>query len=302
MDLRHLEYFVAVAEELSFTAAARRLHVVQSAVSAGVRVLERELGVELFSRGGRQVGLTGAGTSLLPDARGVLAAAQGVRDLVADLQDGLRGSLRIATDGFVPVPVLDLAELFARFHATHPRVTLSLEASPGGVDALASSILNGRIDVGIATCQWTARDGISVTRIAAVPLVLVCHPGHRLASETRLALAQLTHEPFVDFPLGTGIRTTVDHAFAADAVDRLTLFEVPETATAVELVRRGLGVAIVTAEPAEALRGLHQVPVDNASLAIDVCVLAASRPNGAARALVAEVAGRLEADFLNSVT
>lgn len=72
-------------------------------------------------------------------------------------------------------------------------------------------------------------------------------------------------------------------------------------ATAVELVRRGLGVTVVAAEPAEALRGLHQVPVGSASLVVDVCVLAASRPSAAARALVAEVAGRVGVGFPNSV-
>src|ERR1700691_2603506 len=93
MELRHLEYFVAVAEELSFTRASRRLHVVQSGVSSSIQGLERELGVVLFDRERHRVTLTDAGRALLPEARTTLAAAQAAAEAVAEAAAGLRGSL-----------------------------------------------------------------------------------------------------------------------------------------------------------------------------------------------------------------
>ena len=96
MELRHLEYFVAVAEELSFTRASRRLHVVQSGVSSAIQGLERELGAALFDRDRHRVTLTEAGQALLPEARATLAAAQAAADAVAEATAGLRGTLSSA--------------------------------------------------------------------------------------------------------------------------------------------------------------------------------------------------------------
>jgi DNA-binding transcriptional LysR family regulator len=84
MELRHLEYFVAVAEELSFTRASRRLHVVQSGVSSAIQSLERDLGAALFDRDRHRVELTDAGQALLPPARATLAAAEAAREVVAE--------------------------------------------------------------------------------------------------------------------------------------------------------------------------------------------------------------------------
>src|SRR5882757_8635251 len=92
MELRHLEYFVAVAEELSFTRASERLRVVQSAVSAAIRVLERELGATLFERSSQRVMLTAAGDSLLPEARNTLDAARAAREAVQLSAGELRGT------------------------------------------------------------------------------------------------------------------------------------------------------------------------------------------------------------------
>ena len=109
MELRHLEYFVAVAEELSFTRASGRLHVVQSGVSSAIRALEHELDVVLFDRDRHRVALTDAGRVLLPEARATLAAAQAARDAIHEARAGLRGTLTIGTmqsTGRLDLPVL----------------------------------------------------------------------------------------------------------------------------------------------------------------------------------------------------
>ncbi len=97
MELRHLAMFVAVAEEGSFTRTAGRVHVVQAAVSASVRGVERELGVELFHRTTHRVELSDAGSALLPEARRTLAAAAIAREVVDEVSGGLRGTVRLGT-------------------------------------------------------------------------------------------------------------------------------------------------------------------------------------------------------------
>ena len=95
MDLKQLEYFVAVAEELNFTRAAERLYAVQSTVSSGIRSLETELKATLFDRSTRQVSLSAAGRAFLPEARAALAALERARESVQEVSGGLRGSVRI---------------------------------------------------------------------------------------------------------------------------------------------------------------------------------------------------------------
>src|SRR5262249_9884044 len=118
VELRHLEYFVAVAEELSFTRASRRLHVVQSGVSSAIQGLERDLGAALFDRDRHKVTLTEAGRALLPEARATLAAAQAAADAVAEATAGLRGTLSIGT--MTSTGPIDLPALLGRFHEQHP--------------------------------------------------------------------------------------------------------------------------------------------------------------------------------------
>src|SRR5215831_18027268 len=131
VELRHLEYFVAVAEELSFTRASRRLHVVQSGVSSAIQGLERELGATLFDRNRHRVTLTEAGLALLPEARATLAAAQAAADAVA----GLRGTLSIGT--MISTGSIDVPALLGRFREQHPAVLVRLRVMPGGSADLA---------------------------------------------------------------------------------------------------------------------------------------------------------------------
>ncbi|MFG2357299.1 LysR family transcriptional regulator [Streptomyces sp. NPDC048521] len=120
VELRQLEHFIAVAEELGFTRAARRLHVVQSGVSAAIRSLERDLGGALFERTSQQVRLTGAGAALLPEARATLHAAQAAQDAVRAAQDTLRGTVNVGA--MASVEVVDLPALLGQLHARHPAI------------------------------------------------------------------------------------------------------------------------------------------------------------------------------------
>src|ERR1700710_444100 len=129
MELRQLATFIAVAEEASFTRAADRLHVVQSAVSAGVRKLERELDARLFDRSTHRVELTDSGRALLPEARATLAAAQAAQDAVDEARGGLRGTIVLGTMQAQGMRAINLTQILIRFRAAHPGVEVNIRHS-----------------------------------------------------------------------------------------------------------------------------------------------------------------------------
>ena len=252
MELRHLEYFVAVAEELSFTRASRRLHVVQSGVSSAIQRLERELGAALFDRDRHRVTLTEAGQALLPEARATLAAAQAAADAVAETTAGLRGTLSVGT--MISTGPVDVPALLARFHEQHPGVLVRLRALPGGSADLAREVASGGLDLALLSLPGDPPAGLDGAAAGARadgadlrPEPPAGRPGHRAAPRASAG------ETFVDFPVGWGTRAIVDRAFAAAGIDRQVSFEVADYATAAALVGNGLGVAFVPASAAPEL-------------------------------------------------
>ena len=300
MELRHLEYFVAVAEELSFTRASRRLHVVQSGVSSAIQGLERELGAALFDRDRHRVTLTEAGRALLPEARATLAAAQAAADAVAETTAGLRGALSIGT--MISTGPVGLPVLLGRFHEQHPGVLVKLRVMPGGSAELAREVISGGLDLALLSLPGEAPAGLAVRPLAEEPLALICAAKHPLASVESVPLETLAEEAFIDFPVGWGTRAVVDRAFAAAGIDRQVSFEVADYATAAGLVGNGLGVAFVPASAAASLTellppgqaGIARVRVDAAlDWRILVATAATRRASAAARAFLAELlAGR----------
>jgi DNA-binding transcriptional LysR family regulator len=286
MELRHLVYFVTVAEERNFSRAAERLRVVQSGVSAAIRSLERELGTQLFDRSSQRVALTDAGTALLPEARATLDAAQAARDAVDEVRGGLRGTLRIGT--LISVPFVDLPGLLGQFRAEHPAVDLRLRAAPTGSAGLARSLLDGELDVAFVSLAGRPPPGLSVRVLVAEPIVAVLPVGHRLAERAAVTLADLADEPFVDSPPGYGNRTEVDRGFAAAGLRRRVALEVADIATVAQYVRNGLGVALLPGFSVQSAAGLRMLPVSGARLrwTFGVATGSARRPSAAVRALL----------------
>jgi len=142
MELRHLRYFVAVAETLSFSAAARRLRLAQPPLSAQIRALEDELGVKLFARSSRGVKLSEAGRTLLPSARETLDSARRTADSARQIATGETGTLRLGL--IPPAATPTLAATLARFHAAHPGVRLTVRLADGA--ALAHQLEAGLLD------------------------------------------------------------------------------------------------------------------------------------------------------------
>jgi DNA-binding transcriptional LysR family regulator len=275
MELRHLEHFVAVAEERNFTRAARRLHLVQSALSVSVRSLERELGAPLFERTTREVRLTDAGRVLLPEARRTLDAAASARAAVLDAQAGLRGALRLGM--MQVIRLIDVGAMIARFHRERPLVDIQPVTAPGGSAELISDVRRGVLDAAFVAVSAPEQPGLTSTTLATEPVMLACLPEHPLASRAAVAVGELADEPLVDFARGWGTRTVTDHLFAMAGVERPGGIEVSDGSVHAALVRAGLGLAVLP-ESLIADAGLTAVPLRPAVTFSVAFVVSAERP------------------------
>ncbi|MDP9863337.1 MULTISPECIES: LysR family transcriptional regulator [Streptosporangium] len=189
MELRQLEYFLAVAEEGGFSRAAERLNIVQSAVSQQIRRLERELGLPLFDRSTRHVQLSSAGERLLPEARAVLAAADRTRQVAAEIVAGADGILRL---GAVHGPGDRLYRTLAELAAIAPGLQVRLRNAPLA-DRLAA-VRSGGLDAALVRAL-TSAPGLRLIRVWSDPLYVALPAAHPLADEPLLRLEQLAHLP-----------------------------------------------------------------------------------------------------------
>ncbi|MER9063921.1 LysR substrate-binding domain-containing protein [Mesorhizobium sp. M0435] len=269
MELRQLQHFVAVAEENHFTRAAQRVNIVQSALSVSIRALEEELGAQLFIRSTRQVRLTTTGRVFLDKARAALEAVREARDTVAAIRGLDRGTLTIGTVQSLPA-FLDLPSLLARFHAQHPGIEVRL--CQGSSTHLLEKIRSGRIDLAFLPL-FEPPVGIATTMIACESLVMICALNHALADCGEASLSALKDDPFVDFEPDWGTRKLVDRAFLEVGIERRTVFEVSDLETLLELVARGLGIALVPEAIAEARRSTLSInPIAQTELCWELVV------------------------------
>ncbi|MDI3291304.1 LysR family transcriptional regulator [Polyangium sp. 15x6] len=242
MELRHLRYFLTVAEEKHFGRAARRLRMTQPPLSRQIQELEAELGFPLFDRARRRVELTPAGVVFLGRIRGLLEAL----DLA--VHEARRASVgeigRVAVSYISSLAYSGITDLLRAFHERFPKVEIALrEMSPQAqIDALKEGsidvgLLRGRVDDASLAFACVARD----------PLVAVLPAGHRLAEHKRIQLGMLAHEPFVIFPRQRS-PAFFDQimAFCRDAsfTPRIVQ-EAPQLDDIVSLVAAGFGLAIM---------------------------------------------------------
>lgn len=252
MELRQLQYFVAAAKAEHFTRAARHLNIVQSALSSSVRALEEELGAQLFVRTTRKVRLTAAGRTLLDKAEIVLGAARDAQEAVAAITQARAGKLRIGTVQGLPA-FLDLPTLLARFHQRHPQIEVRL--IQGGSAHLLEKVRSGILDLAVLPMFEPTPD-IATTMIACEDLVVVCAQEHPLKPGVAISIKDLSPYAFVDFESDWGTRKLIDEAFFDAGIERRIAFEVSDLSTLLDLVERGLGIALVP-ESVAANRGLR---------------------------------------------
>ena len=247
MELRQLTYAVAVAETGSFTRAAHRCFVVQSALSHQIARLEGELGTRLFERTSRQVRVTAAGEAFLGPAREALAAIERARGEVAAAGSEIRGRLSIGT--ITPLTAVDLPDLLAAYRDRHPAVHVTLRARL--VRDLLQEVREHACDLAfVDTRPEGPPAGLAGRVLAREDLVAIVPHGHRLAGAAHVTPARLAEEDMVDMPPGSGIRRHNDAAFAAAGATRTVAFEADTMALLEQLVGRGLGIGLVPAATA----------------------------------------------------
>jgi DNA-binding transcriptional LysR family regulator len=239
VEIRQLTHFIAVAEERSFTRAARRVHIVQSGISTSISALERELGAPLFHRSRRHVELTPAGRALLGEARRVVAAVSAARTAIGTAGKELSGTLNIGLVATIP-PELRLAELLRVMTRDHPAVSVRVTEVNAPTH---EQVKNGEFDIAIGPGHAPA--ALTTIPLASYPLVLACPDHHRFAHRTSIALGALRDEPFVELPVGWTVRSIVDRAFADAAIDRRVVLEVNQIRMLLQAVAAGIGVGFV---------------------------------------------------------
>lgn len=290
MELRQLEYLVAVVEEANFTRAAHRVHVAQPAVSTAIARLERELGQPLVDRSRREIRTTAAGDAVLPHARAALAAAADVRRAVEELSELVRGAVSIGT---VTAHNVDMPAVLEEFHRAHPAVEITLSTDDS--DALIEGVRSGRLDLAIVSIGADEiPDGLAVAVTTDEAIVAAVPAGDPWGTRRSITLAALADRPLIALPAGTGIRRRLDEACAAAGVAARVAFEASTPMELAELAARGLGVAIVPQSVARHRAGLHAVALTPALRGRLVLAWRASGPvSPAARALIGLARGHL---------
>lgn len=250
LELRHLRYFVAVAEELHFGRAATRLHMAQPPLSQQIRRLEAIVGAPLLARTSRSVALTPAGAAFLERARRLLAAADEGVEEAARIGRGEAGVLDV---GFVSSAItLGVPERLQAFRERFPEVHTRLHE--GQTSQITGRLERGEVDVGIVR-DAEAREGVFDTRVLATEAFVAVLPlGHPLAGRARLAPGALRDEPFVFYPVSAGAlayrRNLLDPCRAAGFEPRVVQ-EGSSWTTIFHLVGVGAGVTLAPASAAE---------------------------------------------------
>ena len=251
MELRQLEYLVAVAEEANFTRAAQRVHISQSGVSAQIRQLEHDLGATLIDRSGRTATLTEAGQAALKHAREALAAAAAMRQAVDEVTGLLSGRLTV---GMVTAcTITALFDALAAFHRAHPGVAITLLEDNSA--ALAERVRSGAIDIALIGSAAAPPPGLASFTIVSERLVAAVPRDHQFSERTRLTLDDLAGSPLICMPEGTGIRTVFDRICATRGVRLDVTLEASAPNAVADLAARGLGVAILSETIAAAHAG-----------------------------------------------
>jgi DNA-binding transcriptional LysR family regulator len=245
MDLRHMRYAVAVADELHFARAAARLHIAQPPLSKQIKDLEDELGVRLFERTNRRVRLTDAGAAFVAEARRTLASAERAADAARRAARGETGRLAL---GYVSSASYQLLPAIVRaFRKRAPDVTLVLEEMSSGEQTRALAV--GTLDLGFVRRPPPLEPGLVGTVVRREPIVLALPRDHALAGLKMIRLKDLAREPFVVFPA----RPRPSWADVAIDLCRRAGFEphiaqeAVEMASALSLVAAGIGVTLVPA-------------------------------------------------------
>ena len=269
MELRHLRYFVAVAEERHFGRAADRLHMAQPPLSQAIRRFEAELGEPLLYRTTRSVELSPAGEVMLERGREILAA---VDSAFADSRRAARGEYGRLAIGFTGSSTYALLPaLAAAVRTALPGVMLELRGELL-TPAQVAHLLDGSLDLGLLRPPVHERDLLTEV-VRSERLVAVLPHTHRLAHVDAVPLEQLEHEAFVTYPLRSVVHDAAEDACAAHGFTPVAAHEVGETATLVSFVAAGLGVSLVPASVCKmTVEGAVYRPLEHDTTRVELAV------------------------------
>ena len=285
MELRQLEYFVAVAEERHFTRASERALVAQPAISQQVRRLEAELGETLFDRDRRHVRLTAAGQALLPHARATLAAAERARAAVASLSGLIAGQLTVGV--FEGAPERILATALGQFRGAYPGVAVRVREDYA--TALLAAVRHGELDVAITALPDVRKPapGVHITELAIEPLMLATCPEHHLGGRDQISLTQLREEAMVALVAESTQRAHIERACRKAGFAPRVIAECQHLGLLWDLVEQGVGVAVVPRSAPYGDRNVTLVRIVRPRLQVRI-VIASGRdiPSPATRAFL----------------
>lgn len=245
MDLRHLRYFVAVAETLNFTRAAQRLHIGQPPLSQQIRALETELGCTLFARTQRRVALTAAGEQMLGMAKKMLDDAE---HLITQTQRAARGELGTLRLGYMPsLPFNDaFPDVLRSFRTAYPEVQLVMRAMM--TEEQIDCLIAGDLDIGLIRTEYVdIPEPLSLTPLFEDQLHIAVYEGHRFYDSTDLSIEDLRGERFIGYSegSGTGIWRQFSQLCGAQGYVAQVEQAVGESTTLLGWVKQGLGLGVV---------------------------------------------------------
>ena len=240
MDFRQLEMFGAVAEEGTFTRAAERLHVSQSAISRQVKLLEEELGGSLLHRGPKRVALTQPGELLLKMVHRIQRDMAEVVAQISDTHTLHRGSLSVA--GGMTVCLYILPRLLKKFRSLYPHV--DLRVASGASESIQRQLRNAELDLALLTLPILARD-LEVIPVLKEEMVVVTAPGHPLSRERTVEPKSLGRYPLILYEAGSNSRKVLDQFFLEEEVPVEVAMETENVEIIKAMVGNGLGVSII---------------------------------------------------------
>ncbi|HDY7415451.1 TPA: transcriptional regulator CynR [Klebsiella pneumoniae] len=254
MLLRHIHYFLAVAEHRGFTRAATALHVSQPALSQQIRQLEESLGAQLFDRSGRHIQLTDAGEAWLGYAKNALRSLEEGKRAIHDVEDLSRGSLRVAvTPTFTSWLI---GPLMARFYARYPNITLELQEM--SQEKMEELLLNDELDIGIAFDDVHSAD-IDVLPLLKESLALMVSESHPLAQQECVALSHLNNERLILLSEEFATREQIDRYCRQRDLHPQIVIEANSINAILELVRRTTLATLLPSPIAAQNEGLKAV-------------------------------------------
>ena len=239
MDFGQIEAFVQVSTHSSFSRAAEALHLTQPSITARIQALERELGEELFERGGRGVRLTDAGHVFLPYVEHILQQLQEGRDAVEEVRNVQLGSLRLGSA--ITISTYVLPGILHRFCTDYPLVDVVIRT--GRSEQVLNMLLADEVQVGLLRT-------LSHADTESIPLyddeiVLVAHPDHEFAASGQATIAEVASEPIVLFDRGSSYYGLIHDLFRKANVIPNVAMELDSLEATKRMVEEGLGVALV---------------------------------------------------------